>query len=511
MRRPVLSLVRAGVTILAGVWLGIAVAARPAHGQAATGADDASGARLPGEDRALDGSLPGADPAAPSFGPGYVIEDVIVVGNHKTHPSVVLRELELRPGDVVGASDPRVEASRLRLLSLGHFLDVRLALARGVRRGGAVLTVTVEERGTIVLTGLFLGTSEATQLWAGLDLTETNFLGRGILLGGGFVSSSTPTVPGARAGQAFRLRTTGPELGSMGLALSGSVLASNGSEFFRAFGPSDGVSPANHVAVGTRRLGGTLGVGTALARTVQIQSDARFESVSAELPEIRSRDLGGGLAKPIDFSIREGASRVSSLSLTLDVDTRSDPILPHSGRRLLINMEISSPALGSSYAFAKGTLRTSSYHPVGKRGHTLGLHGFVGAVFGNAPYFDRFFVGDLNLLLPPRVLGLNFSTLPSRDVFGSAIPDHRYDSYAARTMVEYAVPLLRRRGFVYRGDAFVALGAFALASDRDLRARDGAWAPAIPIDLTGDLGVRLDTAIGIFTLSVANALGRIPF
>ena len=33
----------------------------------------------------------------------------------------------------------------------------------------------------------------------------------------------------------------------------------------------------------------------------------------------------------------------------------------------------------------------------------------------------------------------------------------------------------------------------------------------MPIDLTADLGLRLDTYIGIFTLSIANGLGRIPF
>jgi len=30
-------------------------------------------------------------------------------------------------------------------------------------------------------------------------------------------------------------------------------------------------------------------------------------------------------------------------------------------------------------------------------------------------------------------------------------------------------------------------------------------------DLTADLGLRLDTYVGIFTLSIANGLGRIPF
>jgi len=34
---------------------------------------------------------------------------------------------------------------------------------------------------------------------------------------------------------------------------------------------------------------------------------------------------------------------------------------------------------------------------------------------------------------------------------------------------------------------------------------------AYPFDLTGDIGVRLDTMIGVFTASIANALGRVPF
>lgn len=487
----------------------LGLAARDAAGQERAYGGVADHPELPGEQAAFDAEATTA-PGEPAFGPGYVIESVAVVGNNKTQSALILRELGLEAGDVVGASDPRVEAARLRLLSLGYFLDVRLSLSRGSRRGGAKLTVMVEERGTVVLTGVFLGTSEATQAWAGLDLTEMNFLGRGMQLSGGFVTSTTPTVPGARAGKAARLRFAGPDVLS-GVAPTLSILASDGSEFFRAYGDANDVSPAKHVAVGTRRIGGTVGVATTLAPTVQLQSEARFEAVQAQLPDIRSRDLGDGTARPIDFSIHEGNSRVASLGLALDVDTRSDPVLPHAGRRLLLTMEASSPALGSSYSYAKGTVQGWAFRPVGKRGHTIGVNGFIGAVFGEAPYFDRFFVGDMNLLLPPRVLGLNFSTLASRDLLGSAIPEHRYDDYAARVMVEYAVPLLRRRGFVYRGDAFVAFGTFVMASDRDLRARDGRLASAIPIDLTADLGVRLDTYIGIFNLSVANALGRIPF
>jgi hypothetical protein len=145
------------------------------------------------------------------------------------------------------------------------------------------------------------------------------------------------------------------------------------------------------------------------------------------------------------------------------------------------------------------------------RRHVLGIHGFAGAIFGDAPYFEQFFVGDLNQLLPPRALGINFSTLPSRNFLDTTVASHRYEPFAARLLVEYAVPLWRRRHLVYRGDAFAAFGAFALGNLDDLRQRDVSFGRAIPADLTADLGLRFDTYVGIFTFSIGNLLGRIPF
>jgi len=129
---------------------------------------------------------------------------------------------------------------------------------------------------------------------------------------------------------------------------------------------------------------------------------------------------------------------------------------------------------------------------------------------GDAPYFDRFFVGDLNLLLPPRAFGINFSTQPSRDLLGTNVADHRYDKLAGRLLLEYAVPLWRRHGLFYRGDAFAALGIFTMTNPGDVSRHGASLGQRLPADLTADLGLRLDTYIGIFTLSVANALGRLP-
>jgi outer membrane protein insertion porin family len=265
------------------------------------------------------------------------------------------------------------------------------------------------------------------------------------------------------------------------------------------------------VAARTRRLGGVVAVGTDLSRSTRVIGEGRFESVDAKLPIVRTRVLADAVRRrPIPFDVQEGSSRVASLGATIDVDTRSDPVLPRHGGRLALSLHTATPLVGSSYSYARGVLHASRYLPAA-RGHVLGFHGFAGAIYGEAPYFDQFFVGDLNLLLAPRALGINFATLPSRDFLGTAVEERRYGNYAARLLVEYAIPILRRRGFVYRGDAFIACGAFALASEDELRARDGSLWRATGADLTGDVGVRLDTYVGIFTLSVANALGRIPF
>ena len=96
------------------------------------------------------------------FVPSYTIERIEVRGNHKTRTELILREIALSPGDTVAADDARVERARLRLLALGYFLDARLSMIKGERRGGAVLVIEVEERGTIILNAIHLGTSDAT-------------------------------------------------------------------------------------------------------------------------------------------------------------------------------------------------------------------------------------------------------------------------------------------------------------------------------------------------------------
>jgi len=484
----------------------------PSAGGAAAPATPPTPELPPTEVDALDDDAATAAPAPefvdPAFGPRYVIEEIVVRGNRRTKEALIRAELGLTTGDAVLASDARVEAARFRLLSLGHFVDVRLSVQRGHRRGGVVLVVEVEERGALVINELYPSTSAATAFWGGADVSDTNFLGRGINLGAGVVASTKPIVLNAERGLGLRLHGTVPER-PRGFGLSATALYNDGSEFYRLSGNDDDADPGRFTSVNTRRAGGVVGANRTLTHALRAGLDLRGESVDARLPPQRARTFPDGSTAPIDFDVRDGASRVATAAVTLDYDTRSDPVLPRSGVRVVGTVELAVPGV-SSYTYAKGLVQASLYAKM-PRGHALGIHLLGGAIVGDAPYFDRFFIGDLNLLLPRRALGMNFSTLPSRNLLDTSIAGHRYDDYAARALVEYAIPVWRRKGLVYGGDLFAAVGLLGMASDGDLSPPGGLTWSKLPIDLTGDLGLRLDTYVGIFTISIANALSRSSF
>jgi outer membrane protein insertion porin family len=442
------------------------------------------------------------------FGPRYTIEEVRVTGNRKTKTSLIVGELAvmgLAPGAAVGASDARVEAARYRLLSLGYFLDVQLSVARGSKRGSVVLVVAVEERGTLVINELFLAHSDATFFWGGADVSETNFLGRGINLGGGFVGSTKPIVQDSVAGLGLRFHLGVPPLGGpdgLGLAVTG--LYNDGSEFYRTSGADSDPDPGRFVANRVRRAGGVLTAGKMLPHNLHVTVALREERVSATLPPIRTQTFpDGSPPAPIDFMINEGSSQVGTVTAGLDYDSRSDPVLPRSGMRLALSVETGTSLLASDYSYVKTVLDGDFYF---KMPHgALGLHVFGGAIGGDAPYFDRFFIGDLDLLLPRRALGINFSTQPAPNFLGTSIDSHRYDDFAGRLLVEYAVGIWRHKGFVYGGDAFVAVGLVEMGDEDELTSSSP------PIGLTGDLGLRLDTYVGVFTISIANVVSRSSF
>jgi len=186
------------------------------------------------------------------FGPLILIESIEVVGNTATQTELIRRALPLQPGDVLHASDKRLREARFRVLALGFFRDVNLAMRKGSARGQVILEVSVVERGTVVLNRLWFGTSNVSPYWVGADVGERNLLGLGIGVGFGFIFASHGDVDGSRNQWATELRASDPSLlGSRwGLALAATLV--HGSEVYRVTGDPQDVTAEDPRSRGSR-------------------------------------------------------------------------------------------------------------------------------------------------------------------------------------------------------------------------------------------------------------------
>src|SRR5262249_21208618 len=132
------------------------------------------------------------------FGPLIYIEAIEIAGNTATQTEIIRRALPIAPGDILHASDRRLRDARFKVLALGYFRDVTLAMKRGHARGQVVIQIHVLERGTFVLNRLWFGSNSVAPFWLGTDVGERNLLGLGIAIGGGVIYAAKGHIDGNR-------------------------------------------------------------------------------------------------------------------------------------------------------------------------------------------------------------------------------------------------------------------------------------------------------------------------
>ncbi|MCS6797961.1 MAG: BamA/TamA family outer membrane protein [Myxococcota bacterium] len=493
---------------------------------------------------APDGSAPGesAEPSpAPDDDPEepvadttrirYFLERVRVVGNRRTLSAVVRRFVPLEPGDVLDVDDPSVETIRWRLLGTGWFDDVRLRLARGSRRGWVVLVVEVVERNTLIVRSLAAGLAQGqartsdvdSELlpYLGVAVAETNLLGLGMHLAAeGLLSKRS---------YAGRLSFSSPVQRGAVLQVGGALSYHHALEFFGADDevrtsircPSpepdepEPVCPpevlARNAVVFYERLGLSVGWGGDLGASTTYGVDWTGELVRAPIvPDAASESVGVGPdadVEPIDFGIEPGRSALSMLSFRVVHDRRDDPALPSRGTLVRFQGDLGSRLFGSDYDLQRLQVHLAHWVrlPIG---HVrLGLYG--GVFFGRGPFFLRFYASDLSDQVPKRNLELNVHNPAPPDLLGTAIAEARTGDLAARLDAEYGLTLLRTSGALRAVQAYAGAGIYGLAERRMLRVAPPGYEglARAPIDLTFDVGIRLDTAVGVFQVGFSSLIG----
>jgi outer membrane protein assembly factor BamA len=419
----------------------------------------------------------------------YVIERIELRGLSRTRPEAVRRHLFFEEGEIL---DPeRVLLSRLALLQLGWFSRVETHVERGTERGKVLVVFDLVERNTLIVTDLVIGSTPPQPIYGGLGLSQQNFLGQGLGLSGAFVYGGAaegrgqdPNRYSLRAGF-FAPDLTVPHLrlvaGASALFLRGEELTCPDVEC-EQFEGNFGEAPRTRY----QRTGGEVLLGVRPGPFERLSMAYRYERIHA---------IRIGLAPGVGPSIHEGWSNLSALTGAYEIDTRDDFFYPTEGFHATGHITFASRALGGDYEFSRYLIQTDTAYSLLRL--PLRFQGALGAVQGDAPFFDRFYAADYSYFAIGPALGrageLNFST------------DSRYDAFLAMAGLEYGIPLWTRRDSPFHR-AYLALGARAVWSSAKL---GGGRTDFSKTPLSADVALRLDTLIGTFNLSVGYLLDNV--
>lgn len=416
----------------------------------------------------------------------YLIERVDIRGLSRSRPEAVRRHLLVEEGEILDTE--RVLLSRLGLLQLGWFSRVETHVERGTERGKVVVVFDVVERNTLILTDLVLGSTKPQPIYGGLGLSEQNFLGEGLGLSGGFVFGGPPE---GRRDDPSRFAVRGgffaPDLkvgrlrlvaGVSGLFLRGEELSCPDVDC-EEFTANYGRAPRTRY----QRLGGELLLGVRPGPFERLSGTYRYERVHATRL---------GLAPGVGPAVHDGWSNLASLTGGYEVDTRDDFFYPTDGFHASGQVTFASKLLGGDYEFSRYLIQADTAYDLFR--FPLRLQAAVGAVQGDAPFFDRFYAADFSYFAIGPALGrameLNFST------------DSRYDAFLAMGGLELGLPLWTRADSPFHR-AYLAVGTRWVWSSAKLGGK-GTSTSKIPV--SADVALRLDTLIGTFNLSLGYLL-----
>jgi outer membrane protein insertion porin family len=430
------------------------------------------------------------------FRPRYVIESIEVKGNEITRGGLIMSYLQFKPGEIL--DQERVELSRFRLLALGFFSDVRTRLERGSKRGLVKVVVEVQERWTLLVNDVFLGSSASNPFWAGLGVRDINFLGLGMELSGAFVASGSQ--------HALKLGAFWPSVLESGLSLGIDGFYTGARE--RAMvgdmelgSIKDGFCGyVQNQDLDYKRAGGATSIGMNLSQEYRLSFTLHVEHIEARFDDT----WGGAKCSNYPFLgyVKIGQSTLLSFETRFIRDTRDNLFLPTRGMHLVISVELASKALFtvSDYEYSKYMIRYEQNFPIWLD-HVLRLTatgGLIQDVGEKSPFFKRFFVGDHSLYLVnkdslPRNLEVNFST------------ETNYGDLLGSIEVEYDVPLWSSGQFFYRGYAYTGLNFTCLTKASFLRTGEE-WVGRAKRPVSFDLGLKFETPLGLMTFSVGYLL-----
>jgi outer membrane protein insertion porin family len=358
------------------------------------------------------------------------VQRINIVGNTRTKDKVIRREVLIAPGDIY--STTRVDTTKKRLDNLGYFSRVEAYPEDTGVPGRKDLVIEVEEKRTGSL-----------NFGAGFS-TIDNVVGFVEVTQGNFDLMNWPNFTGG--GQKFRARVQyGAQRKDLILALTEPYfldrrLSLSGELFFRE---------ANFLssAYDQRNYGFSISARRPLGRFTAVSMEYRLEEI-----EILNLDID---ISP-ELGLERGKRTKSQITTNLVYDTRNNPYLTRTGRRISLTPFVTGGFLGGNTQIYGFDLEASQYYQLPFDMIFL-FNAQIASVdtWGDGervPIFERLFLGGSN-----NLRGFSFRDVGPKDPNGEPIGG----KFLARSTVEVTFPIIEKvRGAVFYDIGVVGPEAF---------------------------------------------------
>lgn len=270
------------------------------------------------------------------------VEEIVIENNKKTKEYVITREMRTKPGDPFNAD--QVQRDLTRIFGLGIFADIGpVRREPGSDLGKVRLIVPVQEQRTGQV-GVVFGYSVRQRLTGTLQLSESNFRGRGQGL------NFSWTVGGIVARNQFEFGFSEPWLDKRNTSLSFNVYDRLLFRFNRALTANASIGQDDDPYYELRR-GGSLTLSRPFAEFTRGFATLRTETVRANNIDVNYSDLTNDEILNLRGSLIQNGN-VSSVTLRTATNTRDNEQDPATGYFLSPSLELGN----GSFDFQKARL-----------------------------------------------------------------------------------------------------------------------------------------------------------
>jgi outer membrane protein insertion porin family len=410
-------------------------------------------------------------------GSEVTLREVITRGNTKTRDKVIIRQMELFPGDRVDTTKIKIAVARLKNLNyFNEDVSIKPEATDNPEEANLIIDVTEKNTGEF---NFGVGISSVDSVVGNIKLTQHNFdykdlpkSWRDFFSGNSFVGAGQTFSIEAQGGakrQHYSISFFEPWAFDRPIRLGGSLFRTVDNNFKDFDQTNTGIS-----LTAGRRLWGPRWDGQATYRF----SFTEIGEINKNFPPI--------------LKSQEGDRILSSITPRLVYDSRDSTLLPSRGWLAEGSLEIGGGPLLGDYNWVKPQLDLARYLTVYKLGngqkHILELRGRAAAIeaFGDTedvPPFLRFYAGGID-----TIRGFQFRTITPLE--------NNFQIGGKKLVVataEYSLPLYEE---IVRGSAFLDAGSVWDPGNTDPRTR-----------VTNESGFRASVGLG---LAIKTPLSPLP-